>query len=63
MREEEWEAMQYMVKNFNKEDLTVLNDSLENLWTMKRAGKFAFWLLGFIGAGATSAVAWRGWGK
>ncbi|MDE1158463.1 MAG: hypothetical protein PW791_09320 [Neorhizobium sp.] len=61
MREDERKAMEYIVKNFSKEDFEIINESLENLRTMKRAGKFAFWLFGFIGAGAAAAVYVKGW--
>jgi hypothetical protein len=45
MREEEREAMQYMVKKFSKEDFKTLNENVENFRAMKRVGVFSFWLL------------------
>jgi hypothetical protein len=61
LREEEHKAMEYLLQNFSKDDLTVLNGSLENLRVMRRAGHFAFWLLGFVGAGAAAAAYIKGW--
>ncbi|WP_431322217.1 hypothetical protein [Rhizobium sp. YTU87027] len=53
--EEERQALQFMLKNFKKDDLAVINDSLENLRTMKRFGRFGMYLMGLIIA-FTSAV-------
>ena len=61
LREDEREAMEYFLKNFSLSELEVLNDSLENLRVMKRAGHFAFWVVGFIGAGMAAAAYVKGW--
>jgi hypothetical protein len=38
MREDDRQAMEYIVKNFSNQDFEIINESLENGWAMKRAG-------------------------
>jgi hypothetical protein len=61
LREEEYKAMDYLVRNFSVDDLKTLNESMENLRTMRRAGGFAFWLVGLLGTGAAAAAYVKGW--
>ncbi len=55
--QEEREKLDYLIKRFTKSDLEVITDSLENLRTMKRFGRFGMWFFGFIVAGAGAAAA------
>lgn len=58
MRPDELELVKYLVEHFSRDDLEVINDSLENLRTMRRFGKAALWFFGFVimGAGAAGIV-------
>lgn len=55
MRPDELERLKYIVEEFSQEDLIVISDSLENLRTMKRFGRFGMWFFGFVIAGAGAA--------
>lgn len=53
----ERDKLDFLVKRFTKADLEVIIDSLENLRTMRRFGRFGMWFFGFIVAGAGAAAA------
>lgn len=53
----ERDKLDFLLKRFTKADLEVIIDSLENLRTMKRFGRFGMWFFGFIVAGAGAAAA------
>jgi hypothetical protein len=55
MRPEELERLKFLVEEFTKDDLTTISESLENLRSIKRFGRFSYWFLGFIIAGAGAA--------
>ncbi len=55
--QEEREKFDYLIKRFTKADFETMSDSLENLRTMKRFGRFGMWFFGFIVAGAGAAAA------
>lgn len=55
--EKERDKLDFLIKRFTKSDLEVITDSLENLRTMKRFGRFGMWFFGFIVAGAGAAAA------
>lgn len=54
MRPDELDRLKFVIEEFNKDDLKVIRDSLENLRTMKRFGIFGAWTAGFIVATATA---------
>ncbi len=56
---EERERLDFVLKRFTKDDLLVINESLESLRTIKRFGRFGMWLAGFIVAGAGAAAAMK----
>jgi hypothetical protein len=55
----EREKLEFVVKRFTMEDLKIINESLENLRTMKRFGRFGMWLMGAVIAGASAAAAFK----
>ena len=61
LRPDEMATMLYVIEAFNKEDLEVIEQNLENLRTIKRFGKFGLWMFGFVVAGAAAAALLRGW--
>lgn len=61
LRPDEMATLLYVIEAFNKEDLEVIEQNLENLRTIKRFGKFGLWMFGFIVAGAAAAALLKGW--
>lgn len=57
LEDEERQRLSYVLKRFTLQDLEVINESLENLRTMKRFGRFGMWVMGAIIAGAGVAAA------
>lgn len=56
LRPDEMATLLYVIEAFNKDDLEVIEQNLENLRTIKRFGKFGLWMFGFIVAGAGAAA-------
>ena len=60
LREEERATLMYLLRKFSKEDLEVIQESVDSLRSMKRFGKFGLWLFGFVVAGASAAIVVQG---
>lgn len=56
---DEREKLDFVIKRFTIQDLEVINESLENLRTMKRFGRFGMWVMGAVIAGAGAAAAFK----
>jgi len=61
MRDDELKRFTFLTTKFTIEDLQTMSDSMENLRTIKRFGKFGLWFAGFIAAGAAAAAVVKTW--